>query len=202
MSKFETPRAQRTRAAILDAAWELVAERGLDVGMGEIADRVGMTRQSLYVHFGSRGGLLIALVRRADEREAIHARFAEALAVAGPAERLDAFLSAWLDFVPVIHPVARRLIAAASQDEAAAAAWTDRMDELVGGFRRLTRSLARDGALAPGWSAARAADYLWAATSVSTWRHTSAKPSRSSSSKTSRSTFLVPLRSTSMTSNY
>ncbi len=128
-----------------------------------------MTRQSIYVHFKNRGGLLVALVRRADEREDIHARFLGALEVAQPADRLSAFLGVWFDFVPKIYPVARLLIAARSQDDEARAAWTDRMDELRGGFLLLTRSLRRDGALSSGWTAPQAADYLWAAASVQVW---------------------------------
>jgi len=164
-----SPKTVRTRTAILDAAWTLIGERGLDVGMAAIAEAVGMTRQSVYVHFGSRGGLLMALVRRADEREEIHARFLEAMAVSEPAGRLDACLGVWLDFVPRIHPVARQLIAARRHDAEADAAWSDRMGELREGYLRLTRSLRRDGALAAQWTANRAADYLWAETSVQVW---------------------------------
>ncbi len=163
------PRTIRTRAAILDAAWKLIVERGLDVGMAEIAGEVGMTRQSLYVHFKTRGGLLIALVRRADELEDIHARFRGALATEGPVERLDAFLRVWFSFVPVIYPVARQLIAARQQDPEAGRAWNDRMDELHYGFSLLTRRLKRDAALAKEWTAPRAADFLWAGASLPAW---------------------------------
>lgn len=169
MSKKVRARTARSRAAILDVAWDLIAEQGLEVGMAEIAREVGMTRQSIYVHFETRAGLLMALVRRADEREAIHARFEAALRERRSAERLDAFLRVWFDFVPVIHPVARRLIAAADHDAAAANAWSDRMEELRRGYLLLTKSLRRDGQLAADWTAPRAADYLWATTSVPTW---------------------------------
>lgn len=162
-------RAARSRAEILDAAWDLIAERGADVSLAEIAAAVGMTRQSIYVHFGSRGGLLIALVRRADEREDIFAKFDRALAVAEPAERLDAYVKAWLVFVPKIHPVATDLIRLRATDPDAAAAWLDRMEDLRECFRKLAASLAKDSALAEGWNVSRAADYLWAACSVQAW---------------------------------
>lgn len=163
------PRTARSRSAILDVAWRLIGERGLAVSMAEIADAVGMTRQSIYVHFKTRGGLLVALVRRVDEREDIHAQFLRALERPDAAERLDAFLGVWLDFVPKIHPVAHQLIAARRHDAEAAAAWRDRMDELREGFLRLTRSLRREGVLGGDWTAPAAADYLFAGASVQAW---------------------------------
>ena len=162
-------RAARSRQEILDAAWDLIAAHGAEVSLSEIAVAVGMTRQSIYVHFGSRGGLLVALVRRADEREDIFARFDAALEAADPRERLDRYLKTWLVFVPKIYPVASDLIRLRATDADAAAAWKDRMDDLLGCFRQLAESLAADGALAQGWTAARAGDYLWAACSVQAW---------------------------------
>ncbi len=164
-----SPRGARTRADILDVAWRVIAEHGTHVSMAQIAEAVGLTRQAVYVHFRSRGGLLVALVRRADDRADIHARFRAALALDDPRRRLDAFLRVWFDFVPTIHPVASSLMRARRDDPEAAAAWRDRMTALHRGFVVLTRSLRRDGALAPGWMASAAADYLWAGSSVQTW---------------------------------
>lgn len=147
----------------------MIAERGAHVPMSEIADAVGLTRQAIYVHFRSRGGLLVALVRRADERADIHARFRDALATTDPRQRLDAFLGVWLDFVPTIHPVASSLMRARRDDPDAAQAWADRMDALRHGFALLAKSLRRDGALAPQWTAPAAADFLWASSSVQVW---------------------------------
>lgn len=137
--------------------------------MADIAEAAGLTRQAVYVHFGSRGGLLVALVRRADERADIHAKFRSALATRKAAERLDAFLGVWFDFVPEIYPVASTLSRARADDPEAAAAWDDRMASLHRGFENLATSLRQDGALAQGWTAPAAADYLWAGSSLATW---------------------------------
>jgi AcrR family transcriptional regulator len=145
------------------------AERGTGVSMNEIADAVGLTRQAVYVHFRSRGGLLVALVRRADERTGIHAHFRDALATRAPAQRLDAFLRVWFDFVPEIHPVASSLMRARADDPDAAEAWSDRMASLRRGFASLTTGLRRDGVLASEWTAPGAADFLWAGSSVQVW---------------------------------
>ena len=137
--------------------------------MAEIAEAVGMTRQSIYVHFGSRGGLLMALVRRADERFCIWEHFALAMDIDDPRERLDACLVVWLDFVPKIHPVAKELIRLRATDEDAERAWTDRMADLLKFYRQLIRGLDQEGALAAHWTVPRATDYLWASCSVQAW---------------------------------
>ena len=164
-----SPRGARTRADILDVAWRVIAERGTHVSMQEIAAAAGLTRQAVYVHFRSRGGLLVALVRRADDRADIHAQFRHALQTDDPRHRLDAFLRVWLDFVPTIHPVASSLMRARADDPEAAAAWRDRMTALQRGFGILAGSLRRDGALGSGWTVAGAADYLWAGASLQVW---------------------------------
>jgi AcrR family transcriptional regulator len=53
-----------SRAAILDAAIEVFAERGYDGStLGEIARRVGMTQPGLLHHFGTKDDLFLEVVR-------------------------------------------------------------------------------------------------------------------------------------------
>ena len=162
-------KSDRTRIEILDAAWDLIAERGAAVSLAEIAKAVGITRQAVYVHFGSRSGLLLALVRRADERFKIWQSFDSAIAENEPRIRLDAVLCAWLEFVPKIHPVAIDLVRLRAKDSAADAAWVDRMSDLHSFFLRVVSSLAGDNALSEQWEVETAADYMWAACSVQAW---------------------------------
>lgn len=151
--------------------------------MKDIAAVAGLSRQAVYLHFRSRGGLLLGLVHRADERFGIKATFAAARNEVDPAARLDAVLVAWFDFVRRIQPVAHDLVRLRETDPDAAAAWEDRMAELRSGLRSVVRSLHVDGALAPEWSASVAGDVLWATTSVQAyglltrdlgWSHTKA----------------------------
>jgi AcrR family transcriptional regulator len=56
-------RRARTRQALLDAAAELFAERGVDgASVDAIAEQADRTSGALYDHFGSKDGLLYALL--------------------------------------------------------------------------------------------------------------------------------------------
>ncbi|MCG8491454.1 MAG: TetR/AcrR family transcriptional regulator [Sneathiellales bacterium] len=167
MSNFK--KSERTRQEILDTAWKLIADEGADISLSKIANAVGMTRQSIYVHFGSRGGLLIALVRRTDEREKIWEAFEIALGHATAPEKLEALMRAWLDFVPKILPVARDLIRLRSKDEEAGNAWSDRMEELRSFYQDVMTQFEKNAALSPGLSAEKAAHFIWATSSVQMW---------------------------------
>ncbi|MEL6933154.1 MAG: TetR/AcrR family transcriptional regulator [Pseudomonadota bacterium] len=162
-------RGDKTRAELLDAAWDLISVQGADVSVSKIAKAVGISRQTVYLHFGTRGGLLVALVRRADQRFKIKQKFDAALRLRSPSERVTMTLGAWLEFVPKIYPVAKDLIRLRETDPEAAAAWADRMEELREWLLELMLSVQHDGALKDGWSAKKASQFFWAQTSVQVW---------------------------------
>ncbi|MCB0952277.1 MAG: helix-turn-helix transcriptional regulator, partial [Microthrixaceae bacterium] len=56
-----------TRNRILEAAWSLLAEHGAQIKLADVAARASVSRQALYLHFGDRAGLLVALVNHMDE---------------------------------------------------------------------------------------------------------------------------------------
>ena len=154
--------ADATRSRILDAAWRLARDRGLAaVTVAEIAAAAGVSRQLVYVHFASRPGLLVAMARRQDERSGFRER-ALATRELEPVAALEALIRAWLRYVPEILVVAQELEAALLTGGEAAAAWRDRMGELRDAFRVAIERVARTGALAQGWSADAATDWVWA----------------------------------------
>jgi len=56
-------RRARTRQALLDAAAELFAERGVEgASVDAVAEAAGRTSGAVYDHFGSKEGLLFALL--------------------------------------------------------------------------------------------------------------------------------------------
>jgi AcrR family transcriptional regulator len=54
--------AERNRRRLLDAATQMFSERGLDVGVGEIAQQAGVGRGTLFRNFPSKEHLIAAIV--------------------------------------------------------------------------------------------------------------------------------------------
>lgn len=62
-------RREATRREILDAAWAMVRENGLNgLSLRALGDRVGMRAQSLYSYFGSKDEIHDALFRDGNEQ--------------------------------------------------------------------------------------------------------------------------------------
>jgi len=90
-------RRAQTRARLLDAAARVYARRGFDTAtIDEIAHEAGFTKGAVYDHFGSKEGLLFALL---DEHLA--AQIAEQVALFDPsaetAERPRAGADRWIE---------------------------------------------------------------------------------------------------------
>jgi AcrR family transcriptional regulator len=63
MARTQEERKAETRARLLAAAAELFAEHGVDaVSVDAVADAAGRTSGAVYAHFGSKQGLLLALL--------------------------------------------------------------------------------------------------------------------------------------------
>jgi AcrR family transcriptional regulator len=92
---------ERTRAAMLEAASVVFYERGLDgVGISELCASVGASKETLYRHFGSKDGLIAAVLQARSDRN--NARLGRAAETAGddPVARLTAVfavLGEWFD---------------------------------------------------------------------------------------------------------
>lgn len=83
--------------AILDAASEVLGERGLSAPMGEIARRACVSKQTVYNHYGSKADLIRALVER--RVATITAPLREAGAEDRPEETLKAYATTLLTVV-------------------------------------------------------------------------------------------------------
>ena len=60
---------ERTRAGLLDAASVVFYQRGLDgVGVAELCASVGASKETLYRHFGSKDGLIEAVLQARSDR--------------------------------------------------------------------------------------------------------------------------------------
>jgi AcrR family transcriptional regulator len=83
--------------AILDAAAEVLGERGLSAPMEEIARRAGVSKQTVYNHYGCKADLVRALVER--RVNSITAPLREAGAEDRPEETLTAYARTLLSVV-------------------------------------------------------------------------------------------------------
>lgn len=164
-------RRDRTRLAILDAAWKRLSLPGDAARLEDVAADAGVTRQSVYLHFGTRAALLVALVQHVDETLGLGALVQELTAVEDPVERLERGLRLTARFQPRVHGIAMALGVLAATDPDARAAFEDRMARRREGLLHTLRVLKRQGRLARGWTAARAADALWEAGAPSSFQH-------------------------------
>ena len=143
------------------------------VSVKAIAEAAGVSRQLVYFHFRNRAGLLTAMTRHRDAASGFVARVTAAAALP-PAAALEALLRAWCAYLPEILPVARALEAAHVTGDEGGEAWRDRMGGLREVIAAAVDRVARDGGLARGWSAATAADWLWAELQPAAFAHLAA----------------------------
>jgi AcrR family transcriptional regulator len=128
--------------------------------MAAVAAAADVSRQTVYVQFGTRAGLLVEMVRERDAANPRREQVAQAIASPDPVEALVKLARALAGWWPDIHPIAQALYAAALTDDAAKAAWEDRMAHLHGFTEPVVRGLAEADVLAPGWDVTVASDWL------------------------------------------
>lgn len=168
------PISEQTRTAILEATWALIAKKGrLEVGQAEIAAAAGVSRQTVYLAFGNRAGLLTAMVRHRDTQSDHVARLSEISHARKISLRdFHTYLEIWIDYLQLIYPVAILLDAAALTDADAASAWDDRMKgAFLAGLKRIFVRLAKNGELKPNWNSEQAAQLTWSLLQPANVRH-------------------------------
>jgi AcrR family transcriptional regulator len=158
-----------TRDAILDAAADLIRERGAGVTLEEIAERARVSRQSLYLHFGSRTSLMIAMAEHIDEKGPLDRLLKRVFGAPTPVDALDEIVALHAAYYPIIYPVARIFMSRKHDEPAMQAAWNDRMESRHRLYRGVVERLDGDGRLTPEWDVETATDILWAVTSWELW---------------------------------
>ena len=159
-----------TRTRVLAATWELVAERGSSIKLSEVAALAAVSRQAIYLHFGDRNGLLLALVQHMDDTLALGESLADVFAAPTGAELLERVMRVNTEFWRAVRPVAQVLEAAQYDDEALGAAWRDRMQARQTAFTMMIRQVADRDELADHWTVDDAAAMLYAVAHFDTWR--------------------------------
>jgi TetR/AcrR family transcriptional regulator len=102
-------RAARTRAALLEAAEQIFAERGFDgTRLEDVAARVGIRRASIVYHFKDKRELYDAVLE--DVFSGLQSRIESAFSSLDPLPaRVEASVTAWVDYV-LTRPTFARLL--------------------------------------------------------------------------------------------
>lgn len=156
-------RSERTRAELLGAMRTLLEERGFEaLTMAAVAERAGVSRRAVYLHFNSRSDLVTQLFDYVSDQE----RLVESQRPVWEAATALAALDEWarhlarytprvlavdsaVDRVREVDPDARRHHQTVCRQQRASA-------------RKLMKRLEEEGLLAPGWNPATGADMMWA----------------------------------------
>ena len=159
-----------TRNRILRATWELIIEHGSQMKLADVAKRASVSRQAIYLHFGDRAALLVALVNHMDDALDLGESLAAVHAAQDGAALLESAM--WLNttFWRHVLPVAQVLEAAQHTDEALGAAWRDRMQLRQATFRAMIETIHDRAELAEDWSIDDAAATLYGVAHFDTWR--------------------------------
>lgn len=159
----ENARSRRTRAAVLDAARDLIAERGFAATtMAAVAERAGVTRRAVYLHFATKADLLAALFDYVSDREQLAASLQRVWRSPGPVAALEEWARHLARFHPRIMDVDLAAECERQSDPDAAAHRATVIADQRAVCRRLVDWLDVDGVLAPSWTPATATDMLWA----------------------------------------
>jgi AcrR family transcriptional regulator len=159
-----------TRRRILQAAWELLEQQGAGVKLVDVADKAGVSRQAVYLHFGDRSGLLVALVDFIDvSLGAIQIR-AHVHGGASGVESLQRWIQTMSWYTAKIDRVTQVLESSQYQDKALAAAWRDRMGRRQMHIRSIVERIAAEGRLDERWSVDTAVELLYVVTMPGPWR--------------------------------
>jgi AcrR family transcriptional regulator len=163
--RAETTESNRRR--ILDAAYELIAEAGFHpVSVDAVADRAGVTRVTVYRHFGSKRGLFEAVsLHRLGQAQL--ARLDHARAHPDVVQALRDFLRENCRLMSEIGDTLRTTLEVARHEpEVAHVLDVGYYGRRKHSLEELATRLHAENALAPGWTIHRVVDALMIVTSL------------------------------------
>jgi AcrR family transcriptional regulator len=163
ISEPTNARSRRTRAALLAAARALLEEHGFGaLTMTAVAERAGVTRRAVYMHFPTRADLVGELFDYIAQAEGL----AQSLQHVWDAPDAGGALDQWAAHLARYHPkllaVDRAIGQMWRQDPDAAAHRKRVVAEKLSGCRRIVGRLDDEDQLARGWTTDSATDMLFA----------------------------------------
>jgi AcrR family transcriptional regulator len=127
--------------------------------LAEIAEAAGVSRQAVYLHFGDRAGLFVALVDHIDQSLGSAELRAKLFGAPSGVESLRRWVETMSWYTQRIDVVSRVLEHAQYEDKALRAAWRNRMhrrhDDIL---TRVVDRIHAEGDLAAGWKSTTLTD--------------------------------------------
>jgi AcrR family transcriptional regulator len=156
-------RSERTKLRIVDAANRLLLEAGYQsVGLEEVAAAAGVSRQTVYDRFGSKAGLLRAMISRGEDQAGLPERLRLVFAQPDGLAMLRAMLDTVAAVDPKVYAQSRLVYAARLDDPLAAELWNWRLGSRRAGMGAVFKRLAAEDRLRPGITEEVGADVAWA----------------------------------------
>lgn len=162
--------ASAAKVRILEAAHTLMQQGATHASMAEIAQAAGISRQAVYMHYGTREALLTALNQHMLQRFGIADELQRINTSKTGIEALRASASFQARLYPKVSAVVRALERAQrNNDEAADRVWQAQLRNDLAGCKVTVNRLDREKLLRPGLDVETATDLLWALTSIPLW---------------------------------
>jgi AcrR family transcriptional regulator len=156
-------RSRRTRTTLLEAARAILQEEGFEaLTMTAVADRAGVTRRGVYLHFPTRAELVGAIYDHVAEVEGLAISLDRVWSAPDAVSALDEWAAHLARYHPRVLAVDRAVQRVWEDDPDAAAHRARVVAGKLAGCRRLARWLADEGSLASAWTTQSAADMLFA----------------------------------------
>lgn len=160
---------EQTRQQILAAARDLFTQEGFHrVSVAEIARQAYVTRATVYNHFDSKTGLLIALLEELEQRAGIE-RLADAFGRPDPVEALREFLRDNCRFWAADVLVFRNVFNLSAFDPELREAVEQKNRDRKASITKLVRRLADHDRLHPSTTQQRAVEAIWLLTHFETF---------------------------------
>lgn len=159
----QNARSRRTADSLLATARTLIEEQGFEsVTMAAVAERAGVSRRAIYLHFASRTDLLVAVFNYICEQDDLAVSTRPVWNAPDAVTALAEFAHHMSRFHIDALAVSRAIERARHSDELAAKMWRTIQRNWRTTCRRLMRRLDDEGALKPFWSVATATDMMCA----------------------------------------
>jgi AcrR family transcriptional regulator len=165
-SRLREEQARETRLRIRKSARRLFTVQGFtETTIAQIAEDAGVSPQTVYAVFGSKGGIVGGMLEDLEQSAGIDTLVARIMAEDDPRRQLRIFVSWIRTLFEEGAPIMRAALAA--RDDPDVAALAERGDQnRRSGSSRLTQMWSVKGALRETLDPADAAERLWLLTSV------------------------------------